>query len=147
MAEQGYLDLPLAGALADLKERLASENPAWGNRPVYTCACCGERYPRGSWKCCAPPGGMSAAKWSARWHDGCPTADAAEGPGKRKCPHHCRCTRTPAGVLVPVVPTSIRETKAVIAHLKAKADSGARTSSLPVDEAFLKSEWPDDEKA
>jgi hypothetical protein len=143
MSKQQTLNLPLAGQIADVRDKLAADNPKWGNRPTLTCACCGERYRRGEWKCCAPQGGMASAIWFRQWHHDCPTADAAEGPGKRKCPKHCRCPRQPDGNLVAAAPLTIEETK--VAVEKIRHPSPERTASLPVDEAFLKSEWPDEE--
>lgn len=147
--KQDTLDLPLAGSVADVRDKLEAENPKLANRPTLTCACCGTRYRRGEWKCCAPAGGMSSHNWSLAWHDGCPTADAADGPGKRKCPRHCRCPRKPDGNLIPaaLVDLTPAEAKEAIDTLRHRTPSAARTSSLPVDPkdlAFCESEWPDE---
>lgn len=56
---------------------------------VLTCACCGERYERGHWTCCAPPSGMKSQYWLElchyRFDDG----------GCGKCPWHCQCDPLP----------------------------------------------------
>jgi len=145
MSEQQSLALPLAGAIADLRDKLAKEgHPVAGE---IVCACCGTRYRRGQWKCCAPNGQQG---WFQKWHEGCPSADAAEGPGKRKCPRHCRCKRDINGVILEEpVPAA---TKEQIDALRSRPPSPKRTSSLPMDpkdlkDPFLESEWPDEQQA
>lgn len=154
MSDQQSLGLGLAGPLADLRDKLAEENPKWGNRKVLTCYCCGAVYPKGSWKCCAPGGGQSAANWLASWHEHCPTAEV-HGPTRetpRTCPRHCRCPRdVKNGLPIPAPKRpgqdpSIAETKAIVTHLKAGAESGRRLSPpVAPDDPFLESEWPDEQ--
>lgn len=147
MGKQETLNLPLAGTVADVRDKLAADNPNWGDRPTLTCTCCGERYRRKEWKCCAPQGGMASVNWFELWHEDCPTADAAEGTGKRKCPRHCRCERvTPSGNLpLPRANLTPADVKDLVEELKVAAESGVRSSSLPVDPKFLESEWPNEE--
>lgn len=52
-------------------------------RPEIRCVCCGTRYLRGSFACCAPPKGMASHVWlelSCRGTGGC-----------GKCARHCQC--------------------------------------------------------
>lgn len=58
-----------------------------GQRPMLRCCCCGEQYPRGSFKCCAPPPGMRSDYWLEL---ACPMP--ANG-GCGKCARHCQCPR------------------------------------------------------
>jgi len=54
-------------------------------RRTLTCYCCGDHYPYGEWRCCAPMGGMASHEWLAKY-----CAPVKEG-GCGKCPRHCRC--------------------------------------------------------
>lgn len=51
----------------------------------YVCYCCGTKYERGKWRCCAPPKNMASHVWLERWCRGCGPANA------RRCPRHCTC--------------------------------------------------------
>jgi hypothetical protein len=115
--------------IAEVRRHLEAANPSWGNRQALTCACCGQRYPRGQWTCCAPPGGMSMANWLPRWCEHCPTAGAAKGPGQRRCPHHCGCHREPENNL----PFDPSEPVAQVID-RARQPKTARTSSLPMED-------------
>lgn len=148
MPKQQSLNLPLAGQVADVRDKLAAANPAWGDRPTFRCFCCGDRYRRGEWKCCAPPNGQNPQAWMSTWHLDCPTADSAEGAGKRKCPRHCRCEKLDARGNLPIpraagiTPANVR---ALVEDLR--QPSAARTSSLPMDprdEAFCVTEGLDE---
>jgi hypothetical protein len=93
--KQQALALPLAGTVADVRDRLAAQNPSWGNRPIYTCYCCGEKYRKGEWECCAAPTGMGHAAWLEQWHANCPHPIEPVGPGLYRCPRHCGCQPDP----------------------------------------------------
>lgn len=54
-------------------------------QPTLRCMCCKTRYIRGSFRCCAPPGGMASHNWLAM---SCPMP--ANG-GCGKCAKHCEC--------------------------------------------------------
>jgi hypothetical protein len=161
MSEQPTLDLPLAGTIADVRDRLAAENPKWGNRPTFHCACCGQAYPKGEWRCCGPPGGMTSANWMTMWHDECPNGDpTAAGKGKARCPYHCGCERLVGGNLpLPRRHLHPKELAALVEELRQAASTGKRTSSLPADDISFdpeelereppprllqESEWPPD---
>lgn len=107
-----------ADPIADVRRRL-------DHRQTLTCACCGQRYRRGEWICCAPPGGMATGAWFATWHDVCASASAPTGPGTRKCPRHCRCPRRKPENNLPSVASVIE---------RARHPSAARTSSLPMED-------------
>lgn len=148
MPKQEPLNLPLAGTVADVRDKLAAAEQSHKNAILIRCFCCGERYVRGAWKCCAPPNGQKWAAWSRQWHEDCPTAEMAEGAGKRKCPRHCRCERQldgkgnlPLPRAAGITPTNVKDLVEVL-----RRPNPARTSSLPVDEAFLKSEWPEENR-
>lgn len=134
--KQESLNLPLAGQVADVRDKLAADNPAWGNRRTFRCFCCGAAYRRGEWKCCAPPNGQNAQEWLKSWHLDCPSADAAEGSGKRKCPRHCRCERLDARGNLPI-PRAAAITPSTVKELvkELRDPNPARTSSLPMDAA------------
>lgn len=54
-----------------------------GQRRTFHCLCCGARYLRGAFTCCAPPAGMASHVWlglSCWAEDGC-----------KKCARHCEC--------------------------------------------------------
>jgi hypothetical protein len=144
--KQEGLELPLAGTVADVRDRLEQENPKWANRPTYTCMCCGARYRRREWKCCNPPGGMSAQVWLSRHHRDCTTAENP-GPGNSRCPHHCRCQLYRDNNLpIPPLPAepTIAQTKAVVDQVRAGAASGRRsTPPMDPDDPFLQSELPE----
>lgn len=65
-----------------------------GNQ-LLSCACCGQAYRlRDGWRCCAAPSGTPGHVWMSRWCEECPTpAPEAQGAGKHRCPHHCRCIK------------------------------------------------------
>lgn len=49
------------------------------------CLCCGERYERGRFRCCAPPAGMKPHHWLLQH------CKAKEAGGCGKCARHCVC--------------------------------------------------------
>lgn len=49
-------------------------------RQMFYCFCCREIYQRGSFRCCAPPHGMTSSKWRELR---CPECS--------KCARHCQC--------------------------------------------------------
>lgn len=61
------------------------------SRPMLRCVCCGTRYTRGSFTCCAAPHGMASHHWLAL---SCP--DPPHGCGK--CAHHCQCANKAARI-------------------------------------------------
>lgn len=142
MAEQtSWLMAQALEEMRELQRRLALDDQSnrpnsihAAGRPILTCACCGEKYVKGHWKCCAPPGGQTAARYLELWHQDCPTSFSF-GPGKRRCPRHCGCARLADGRLTPEAKQlSIEETKAAVNELRRGALSGRRTSSLPAEE-------------
>jgi hypothetical protein len=168
MSEQQRLTLGLAGVIADLRDKLAREDAAKAARDPHAglrramsgmlrCACCGQPYPRGQWRCCAAPNGMKWENWRALWCDDCPNPNLEEEvpSGKSRCPRHCGCERTVAGNLP--IPRTKRITKADVdalrAELLAASPAAKGQSNLPVtpadvaeaehDPEFLKSEWPE----
>jgi hypothetical protein len=54
-------------------------------RPMRRCVCCGERYERGRFRCCAPPNGMASQVWLS-W-----TCPPPSHGGCGCCPRHCAC--------------------------------------------------------
>jgi hypothetical protein len=61
--------------------------------PIFVCYCCGERYLRGHFRCCAPPANMASHVWLGKHCRQC--ADDSTGL-RSKCPRHCTCARVPA---------------------------------------------------
>jgi hypothetical protein len=147
---QPGLDLPLAGTVADVRDKLeaqAAAAPGFVAARVFTCFCCGEKYRRGEWRCCAPIGGMNPQAWMAKAHRACPTS-LVQGPGDTRCAKHCRCPRTAENNLLPpqVVPgqaPSIPVTKAIVEEIRVEAASGRRsTPPMAADDPFMVSELP-----
>lgn len=134
--KQAGLDLPLAGTVADVRDRLKAADPAWSSRKTLTCFCCGEKYLQGQWKCCAPRGGQTSANWMQEWHENCPTGEGPQTPANRRCPRHCRCERVTKGGNLPLprAPMTPAAAKQFAIRLRDAADTGARRSSLPAEE-------------
>jgi hypothetical protein len=86
---------------------------------LLTCSCCGTKYARGQWNCCAPPTTVKPEAWMAQWHEGCPTA-IVDGPGTRVCPRHCRCERVDADGQLPLprARVTLDEIKALAQELR-----------------------------
>ncbi len=58
---------------------------------ILTCYCCGERYERGMFRCCAPPKGTPSHVWLGQHCTIC-----RPSPERTRCPRHCICeVRTP----------------------------------------------------
>lgn len=135
--KQAGLDLPLAGTVADVRDRLRAEDPVLSAKRTLTCFCCGEKYLQGQWKCCAPRGGQATANWLQEWHDNCPTGEGPQTSTNRRCPRHCRCERVTAGGNLPLPRAKMTPAaaKQFAIRLREAADSGVRSSSLPGEAA------------
>lgn len=120
-----------------------------GNRIVH-CPCCGNPYRiRTGWRCCAPPAGMSVARWMGLWHRKCPKPMAhAKGHSEDKCPNHCTCTPAekklqPAGLLPQPREGEHVHDFAVRLGIRAAAAPGP-DAEPPKPAMSLESEWDDE---
>lgn len=58
---------------------------------TLTCYCCGQRYERGKYRCCAAPPNMASHNWLAKHCRQCVGGD----PLRSHCPRHCTCPKQP----------------------------------------------------